>query len=749
MGTRERPPIADDLLAWRILSVDDDDAYRRSLAFALDGTTLLGRPIIFLEARSYTEAAALLAGHTDIAVVLLDVVMETDDAGLRLVNAVRDVLGNSAVRIVLLTGQLGMAPLADVMVEYDINDYWMKSELSVDRLLTVLAANVRTYDHIQAVARARHGLQLIVESTNALFNSGSIEVLAATVLTEIGTLLDLGQKSIVCGCREPSSDGGFPFRIIGATGCHAHLIGQPIDALNDPTIIHAIKKCLSDGQEYDGGHYRVLPFFSALEEEAYVIYLDIDRPLDETEKELLHVFATNIRGGLHNVALVNRLDTMAYSDPLLKIPNKNAFVRAIHLALSSEQRHVLNFVLVDIDNFSSLNAALGTKYGDDVLEKVVMKLRDGLGHDVMVARLSNDLFAALGHHSRVESEQITALFYANYDAIDTIDLHNVSVSAVTMPLSQITAGPEQAINDAVIALRAAKRAGISQHRAVDSSAGAVAAKNFKLLYELKRAIAGGEIGVVFQPQIDLITGAVCGVEMLARWTTADGKVIPPDVFIPLAETSGLILPLGERLFEMGCEAAAHLDVMTDRPLRIAINVSPIQFAQHDLFDRFKRLMETYGVSPGRIEIEITESGIMRETRTSRDNLSRCHEAQMEIAIDDFGIGFSSLSQLRSLPADRLKIDRCFINEIGEGGNDIAIADMVIKLGRRFSLRVLAEGVEDVNQAIWLRRQGCDEAQGYFFARPMPLATLLVWLAAWHPTRGLAMMDAETSRTTPC
>lgn len=713
--------------AWRVLSVDDDDGFRASLAFTIEGSTILGFPVEVLEARSYAEAAAVLTREDDIATILLDVVMETDDAGLRLVRAVRDVLGNEAVRIVLLSGQLGMEPLADVMREYDINDCWTKAELTADRLHTVLSASARSYAQIRTVARARRGLQLIVESTNAIFNTRSMDALASVILSEIATILDVGHDGIVCVWQERPGGAVTDLPVIGATGRYAHTIGAPLAAVENGDVVEAIERCLRDVEEIAANGHRVLPFINSVDGSVCVVYLDMARPLDATEVEMLRVFATNIRGGIHNVALVSRLDGMAYSDPLLGIANRNALMRALRLALTSQTRDDLNLVLVDIDNFSGLNLALGTVYCDNVLADVARRLREGLGSEPVIARIANDLFGVLGDRRVVDGERIVDLFSPSY-ASTPLELHdNISVGAVTLPVTQIDATPEQAINRAVVAMRQAKRQGIGQHRVVDPSSGDTAAERFALLSALRCAVARDDVAVVFQPQMGLPSGEPIGVEMLARWTMPDGTVVTPDVFIALAEASGLILPLGERLFEKACLAVDAIDAAGGGSLRIAVNVSPVQLAQNGLSARFLRILQSHRVAPERIEIEITESCAMGDGAVVRDNLDRLRDAGFPIAIDDFGTGFSSLASLRSLPAHRLKIDRRFVEEIGRHRDEVAIADMVIRMGNRLGMRVLAEGVETKEQAEWLAARGCLEAQGYHFARPMDLAVLCAWL----------------------
>lgn len=210
-------------------------------------------------------------------------------------------------------------------------------------------------------------------------------------------------------------------------------------------------------------------------------------------------------------------------------------------------------------------------------------------------------------------------------------------------------------------------------------------------------------------------------------------MVPPAQFIPLAETTGYILPLGDLLLRLSMAAASQLAAAGYPQLRVAVNVSALQLLQSDFVKRFSCLLAAAGVAPTQMEVEITESVAMSSFETVCGQLSALRAMGVTIAIDDFGTGFSSLSYLRCLPADRLKIDRSFIMEIGEVPSQQLIADAVIKIASRVGMQVIAEGVETPEQAGWILDQGCHEAQGFLFARPMPTTALLDWLGCWSET----------------
>jgi EAL domain-containing protein (putative c-di-GMP-specific phosphodiesterase class I) len=239
-----------------------------------------------------------------------------------------------------------------------------------------------------------------------------------------------------------------------------------------------------------------------------------------------------------------------------------------------------------------------------------------------------------------------------------------------------------------------------------------------LTSELHRALQEGQLRVYYQPQIDLAGPTLCACEALVRWQHPTRGLVSPGDFIPLAEESGLILPLGEWLLGEACEQAARWS-RQGVDLRMAVNLSPRQFQQRDLSAMVAQALVRSGLPAGRLELELTETAIIADPRMAAATLREISGLGVSLALDDFGTGYSSLSLLRGLPIDRLKIDRSFVDGLEDDPDSAAIARAVIELGRSLDLRVVGEGVENAAQLAFLRAQGCDEVQGYFFGRPVP------------------------------
>lgn len=248
------------------------------------------------------------------------------------------------------------------------------------------------------------------------------------------------------------------------------------------------------------------------------------------------------------------------------------------------------------------------------------------------------------------------------------------------------------------------------------------------LIELEKALAERRVTLLLQPQIDLATGSTSGVETLARIVGPGGELIGPAEFVPLAERSGLIRPLGRELFRLACEAARELAAAGHPDLRVAINLSVVQISDPEEVGILLAILAASGATPSQLEIELTESAAIQNFAVVHDQLQRFRALGLSVAIDDFGTGFCSLTYLLELDVDRLKIDRLFIQAIDRGDRS-NLADTVITLGKKLSLDVVAEGVETESEARWLRRHHCPAAQGFLFSRPVPLAELLASLPA--------------------
>ncbi|HWR80070.1 MAG TPA: EAL domain-containing protein [Pseudomonas sp.] len=712
----DQQPLSADSV-WKVLIVDDDEDVHQATKFALANTPILQRDLLFLHAHSASQAIELLKSESDIAVILLDVVMESEDAGLKLVRIIREDLDITEARIILRTGQPGYAPEIDAIRDYDINDYKTKSELSRNRLYTALTAAIRSYKQIHMINSSRRGLDMVIRASGQLMLRQGVREFAAGVITQISALLGLSPEGVVCACEQSIPNS--PQLIIAAAGNLIHLIEKPLDQLEDRRIANALSRVLAERRNLFDRHSTTL-FFSGQSNYDIAAHIETGHELNDLDRQLLGVFCANITLTLDNVMLLSQLKDHAYNDQLLHIPNRLAFIQAIDRMLAG-QRLTESVALIDIDNFSELNAALGHKHGDRLLHAVSDRLRSTLSADSMIARIGGDVFGVLGSAQSVSPDLLQAAFVAPF-VIEDVD-HNISATIGLTLLGEIDGNGSDAI----------KAAGIALNRAKHGSRGTVCHFNrdmetetrlrVGLLQDLRRAFEHERFYVVYHPQISLSTGQIVGVEALLRWRTDDGRFISPAEFIPLAENSGLIIGMGEWVMRTACHALKRLERAGAHNLRMAVNVSVMQFRQRGFLETVDEIIAESGICAKQLELEVTESVAMLEADFIAEQLNQLRLRTIGVAVDDFGTGFSSLSYLEQLKVDRLKIDRSFVSQMSNSEGSLRIVETIVQLGHSLQLEVIAEGVEDAYQAEALRRMGCHEAQGFLYAKPLELSAL--------------------------
>jgi len=709
--------------AWRILVVDDDADVHSSTTFALADVEMQGRPLHFLHAYDADQAYAILAREPDIAVVLLDVVMERADAGLQLVRRIRDELARHDIRIILRTGQPGYAPEMDAIRGYDINDYRTKSELTRTKLYTTVAAAIRSYRQIRALDANRLGLEHIVAAGAELMSLQGAREVALGVLTQAAKLLGQPPEGVLCTRDDEAPDS---LRAVAAVGACRHLDGRELGAQFGQGFAAGAERALRlrGASVEDGLLSIVLPGKSGRD---FVACIPLERELGEVEHRLLKVFCGMVAVCLDNVELVTRLNKSAFHDPLTGLPNRNCMVELIDKRLAeSVPGGGAVLALVDLDHFAETNDALGHHFGDLLLVAVAQRIKSRLDPALQVGRIGSDIFAMLGSADSLEPDQVQALFREPF----RIDGQDVQASATLglVRLFEHDGNGADALKDADIALKRAKSQQRTGHFYFSRSMGVEIRERVRMMHALRGGFQRGQLFLDYQPQVDLSTNRAFGAEALLRWRLDDGCLVPPDRFIPIAEYSGLIVDIGEWVLRQACAELMRLREAGHRDFTMSVNVSQVQFRHPHFLDMLRSALHDTGAPPEFIELEITESMAMEEPAALVAKLAQVKLTGVSIAIDDFGTGFSSLSHLQRLKVDRLKIDRAFVTEITDSARGGSIAQMVVQLGRNLGLSVIAEGVEDERQAQILRQLGCPLAQGYLFSRPLSPPRLLEWLA---------------------
>ncbi|MDX3773149.1 EAL domain-containing protein [Chromatiaceae bacterium AAb-1] len=706
---------------WHLLIVDDDEEIHTVTRLALSDLNVLGKQLVFHHAYSGREAINFLRQRTDIALVLLDVVMESDDAGLKVVKQIRNELGLEEIRIVLRTGQPGYAPEESVIKEYDINDYKTKTELTRSKLVTSIIASIRSYQQIRTINQNRRGLQKIINAGANLLEQHSLHEFSEGVVTQISSLIGLDAEGVLCAQIEDDGSASENVYVLGAAGHYAPYIKCQLDRLDNPRIIQQITQCLRNRQHIFTELDTVL--YLGNDQHCAAVYIETNRPIEDLDRQLIEVFLSNISVGYENVALFQQLKHAAYIDPLTKTPNRNEFTQILQdtRRFDGDQKVA---VLIDIDHFSDVNDGLGQDVGNELLIAVTLRLIKNFGASAQLGRIGADVFGLVGPESELTPERLECVFSEPFLAFE----HSIQVS-VTFGLCRLKDSAEQGLTilkHVYIALNKAKKNIAQNYEYYRAEMEDEMAERLAMLRMLRNDFALDRLQLWYQPQISLTDQRVVGMEALLRWPQGGGRFISPAVFIPLAEYSGLIIEIGNWVLEQACQQINLLEKQGFPDLKIAVNVSMPQFRNYHFVQSVIHCVKRYNIKPELLELEITESVVMDDPKIIIDALLQLKSVGIRVAIDDFGIGFSSLSYLQQLPLDRIKVDKTFIHGVTNPATAV-IAETIINLGKRLGLSTIAEGVENKAQEQAVTAMGCDEAQGFLYAKPMPPAELLRFL----------------------
>jgi diguanylate cyclase (GGDEF)-like protein len=714
---------------WNVLVVDDDEEIHAVTRLALSDLIVNDKTLHFIHAYSGEEALKIIAEMgSSLAIILLDVVMENDDAGLMVARKMREEMGIMEPRIILRTGQPGYAPEEQIIKDYDINDYKTKTELTRSKLVTTIISSLRAYQQLLSVNQSRIGLQKIIVSAANLMEEHSVKNFCEGVVTQISSLIGLEAGGVVCAkagsILDKDDDGGV--YVLGAAGEFATYINQQLENIRNAQIVKFVGSCLRLKKHIFEKDFSVLYLNSSGYEAA--VYLQIGSEINPVDKQLLEVFLASISVGYENVNLFHQLRTAAFKDWLTKLPNRSEFINMLdNLGENKTKNNNLVVALVDIDHFADINDGLGQDVGNSTLLAVTKRLEDTFLDFVQMGRIGSDVFGLIGSELFVNPQRLNEMFVPPFKAGE----HSIPLAA-SFGFCRLDGDEQQKSGIAIlkqsnIALNKAKKDLNTNFEFYAPQMEEETITRLNMIRQLTADFEAKKLELWYQPQVDLVTEKIVGMEALLRWPTSDGNFVSPAVFVPLAEYSGLIIDIGIWVLEEACRQLSELQAQGFRGLRMAVNISMPQFRDPKFVNRVKTIITEQGVEPDKIELEITESVVMHEPQIVIESLQELKRFGVKVAIDDFGTGFSSMSYLQQLPLDRLKVDRSFVSEITPGKSAF-IAETIVTLGNKLGLSTIAEGVEKREQASYMLKLGCDEAQGYLFAKPMPYEQLLEFLA---------------------
>jgi len=452
------------------------------------------------------------------------------------------------------------------------------------------------------------------------------------------------------------------------------------------------------------------------------------------------------------------LSRSAFYDRLTGLPNRALLLERAAHALSwarPDDNDPVALILVDLDRFKVINESLGHAAGDRLLEAVGRRLETCLRPGDTVARFGGDEFAVLvdgfpesDGASRIADRIQTALRIPfDLDDREWFISACLGIAIGTIGVTE----PGELLRDAEVALHRAKTHAVSSQAVYEPGMSAASAERLDLETDLRRAVERHELRLHYQPLVDLATDRIVGLEALVRWQHPTRGLVPPLLFIPLAEETGLIHSIGRWVLETACQQARawQLELPNSAGIRLSVNLSARQFTEPDLVLQVDAILAETGLDPGNLELEITESVLMDESEVGIETLRALRALGVRLVLDDFGTGYSSLSYLKHLPLDTIKIDRSFVAEMTDNAADAAIVEAVVALAHGLHIDVVAEGIETAAQLAALRELGCDRGQGFFYARPLPADELRALLSADRPLgRGPAAGPAPRRRSRP-
>lgn len=447
----------------------------------------------------------------------------------------------------------------------------------------------------------------------------------------------------------------------------------------------------------------------------------------EGEHQLRWLYVNEIKGAKGETRFISYIIRdfhVCGFDPLTKLPNRLLLDQKLDLAINQirNEETILAVLYLDLDRFKFVNDTLGHSYGDQLIQETAKRLQRVIGKNHTIVRMGGDEFVCLldGLENEAKAEgyakRIIESFAKPFHLKNTDLYVTVSIGISLFPYDGDDV--ETLVTNADSAMYRAKKNGRNRYEKVSVSGSAGAFEKLLLENSLRRAIEEEELILYFQPQIHLKNNEVMGVEALVRWHHPEFGLLPPGDFIPLAEETGLILPMGDWVLRTACEKLRQWQLEGLPPVRVAVNLSAAQFMQKDLIDKIDQILADTKVNPSYLEIEITENMVMQDVHSAIKTLNELKRRGIHLSIDDFGTGYSTFSYLKDFPIDTLKIDRTFIKDIDTNPSSTALTKAITSLAHDLDLKVIAEGVENQDQLAIVRNHACDAVQGFYFSKPL-------------------------------
>lgn len=427
---------------------------------------------------------------------------------------------------------------------------------------------------------------------------------------------------------------------------------------------------------------------------------------------------------IHYEKLKSEFKYLAYHDALTGFLNKKTFINKLNIEIKESKKHNRKCAVfcIDFDNFKIVNDTLGHDYGDKFLKSISKKLKECISKDDIIARFGGDEFNILQKNIKGidDAKKLVNKILDKFKTPVVVDNYEFDITASigVILYPDDACGVDELLKKSDIAMYEAKSKGKNQCKFFNKYMNEELKRKMHIQKKLKEAVKNESFMVYYQPQVDIRTGKISGMEALVRWIDTEEGIISPKEFIPIAEESGLILPISEFVLRTACDKNRKWNCLSKTELSISVNVSVIQLNQKNFVSIVKKVLDETGLNPQYLTLEITESILIKSLEANIKKLEELKELGVKIALDDFGKGYSSLSYIMNLPIDILKIDKCFVDDITRNPKKESIMEFIISLAQKINLEVVAEGVEVKEQYDILRKQNCDKIQGYYFSKPL-------------------------------
>ncbi len=683
-----------------VLVVDDDMAIRLLMRESLE---LAGLTVE--EAENGLEALEVF-GIFSPKIVLLDVNMPKMD-GFTACSRLRKLPGGDETTIVIVTGledvksierayDAGATDFITKPVSWPILNHRIRYLIRARDALNALRRSESRLYHAQRIARLGHWSWDI--NKNYLYMSDMIYQFLRTDRKTFGETYDSFLKLV-----------------------------HPEDK---EEVVNALTTALEDKEPYKADNRIIRPDGTEI-----TIHIDAEIMFDKVgEPEKMHGIVQDIT---ERINAEKKINFLAYYDPLTNLPNRQLFKEHADRAICMAKRNRIknSLIYLDVDRFKHVNDTLGHNVGDELLKLIAVQLLESIREsDLIGVDNKEEERTSL---SRLGGDEFIILSTGLMDAANASKIAKRAMDKLSKPFNiqgnelfiTVSIGiaicptdgedVETLLKNASSAMYHAKTVGRNNFQFYSKEMNSHAMERLTLETELKKALDKDEFVLYYQPQVEIKTKKITGLEALIRWKHPEMGMVSPGKFIPIAEETGLIVPIGKWVLQTACEQMQKWRTKGVLGMQIGVNLSPHQFRQHDIIKTVKHAIDVSGLPPEQLDLEITESAIMHDIKETIATLYKLKDIGLTLSVDDFGTGYSSMNYLKKFPIDTLKIDQSFIREVTVDISDAAITKAIIALGKALDLTIIAEGVELQEQLIFLEARGCDRMQGYLFSRPLP------------------------------